>query len=122
MVEKKLPLTVAERLKQVTIDSEFSRTPLEEAFAYIGKELDIQVVVDGDALKAAGFTKNMPQTFNLGKVPAVQAVAKILSNYEKEKIKIKVSVDEVTKTLHVSTDAVLNKEGKKIFDVGPAPK
>jgi hypothetical protein len=80
--EPKLPDLVVDRLK-LPMDVDFRRRPLQEAFSDIGEATHVQFDIDGDALKFAGYTKNMPQSFTLGEVPATQAIAKILSQYDK---------------------------------------
>ena len=59
-----LPELVLDRLK-MKIDMEFARTPLQDAFAYISDECKVDHYIDGDALKASGYTKNMPNTFSM---------------------------------------------------------
>ncbi|WP_197439546.1 hypothetical protein [Calycomorphotria hydatis] len=76
-----LPDKVIDRLK-LPIDIEFSRTPLQEAFAYIAEESKVKIEIDGDALKFSGYTKNMPQIMTLGKAPATTAIQKIISQYD----------------------------------------
>lgn len=102
---KSLPKTVAERLK-LPVDAEFRRTPLNEALAYICGEIDVQLSIDGDALKDAGYTQNMPQEFKLGKVPAEVALARIIGQYDgdgKDEQRMVVVVDEPTRTLLILT-------------------
>lgn len=65
------------------IDVDFRRTPLQEAFAYVADELKIAIDIDGDALKLSGYTKNMPQEFQLNQVSANKALAEILKKYDK---------------------------------------
>jgi hypothetical protein len=67
------------QLLQSKIDVDFRRTPLEEAFNYIAGEAKFEIYVDGDALKASGFTKNMPQQFSAEGITASAALAKIIS-------------------------------------------
>lgn len=100
------PATLAEKLKK-PIDVDFRRTPLEEAFTYIGGESGVDFEVDGEALKFAGYTKNMPQTFNLGKAPAEKAVASILKSYDK----MCVVLDEANKKAVVMTKQAAQERG-----------
>ena len=97
----KLPDLLADRLK-FKIEADFRRTPLQEAFAYIAGETKVNIVIDGDALKLAGYTKNMPQTFSLGTVPAEDVLRKILMQYDK----MCVVVNEQTKQVTVMTKTV----------------
>ncbi len=80
--EPKLPDLIVERLK-LPMEVDFRRRPLQDAFSDVGEATHVQFDIDGDALKLAGYTKNMAQNFNLGEVPATQALAKILSQYDK---------------------------------------
>lgn len=96
--EEKVPEKIVDRLTKA-IEIDFRRTPLQEAFAYIAAETKAPIEIDGDALKFAGYTKNMPQTFNLGMVPAEDAIEKILSQYEQ----MCVVVDEKKKVATVMT-------------------
>ena len=64
-------------------------------------------------MKLAGYTKNMPQTFSLGTVPAEDVIRKILSQYDK----MCVVVDEKSKLVTVLTKAVA--ETKKLKPTFP---
>jgi len=105
--EPKLPDLIVHRLK-LPMDVDFRRRPLQEAFNDIGEATHVTFEIDGDALKFAGYTKNMPQTFNLGEVPANQAVKKILSQYEKMCVCI---TNEDKNIVKVITYDVAKKEG-----------
>lgn len=110
----KLPETVVGRLR-IPVDAEFSATPLEQAFQYLSDEIQVTLKVDGDALKDAGYTKNMSQTFNLGMVSAEKAFAQIINRYQ-EKGKIMVmSIDEKTKTIHVLTEKFAKQKNMPIY-------
>ena len=108
--------TVAERLKK-PIEIDFRREPLEPAFTYIGGETGVTIEVDGDALKLAGYTKNMPQTFQLGVVPAEQAIASILKQYDK----MGVVIDETNNKVIVTTLAAAKDRGQQPAAFPPAP-
>ncbi|HUG18336.1 MAG TPA: hypothetical protein VMM56_05125, partial [Planctomycetaceae bacterium] len=71
------PLTLEEKLKQ-KIEIDFRKTALQDAFAYIAEESKIPIVLDGDALKAVGFTQNMNQDMNLGAVTVQEALLGIM--------------------------------------------
>ena len=101
-------LSIAERL-EIPVEFDFRRTPLQEAFQYIADETKINIVIDGDALKLAGYTKNMPQTFTIGKKTAREGILKILSEYDK----MCIVVDEKAKTATVMTFAVAEGKGLK---------
>ena len=76
------PIPLAQRLKK-PVDVDFRRMPLEEVFAFIGAETGVKFDIDGDSLKLAAYTRNMPQTLSLGRVPAEKAIAAILAQYDK---------------------------------------
>ena len=111
----KLPDTVTERLK-LPIEIDFEREPLEQAFQYIGRETSVKVEVDGEALEAAGMTRNVPQTHSLGSVPALQGIAAILARHEKDGLCI--VIDESRKTMIVTTRTAAEQRGEKPFPVG----
>lgn len=73
-------------LLKTKIDVDFRRSPLEDAFLYIAGEAKFDLYVDGDALKAAGYTKNMPQTFQDESITASAALAKIISTGKYDKM------------------------------------
>lgn len=102
-----LPATIAGRL-QLKMEVDFRRRPLQEAFADIGEATKVTFEIDGDALKLAGYTKNMAQTFNLGVVPANDAIKKILSQYDKMCVCL---TDEAKKTVTVMTLEVAKAKG-----------
>lgn len=112
--QSKLPETVVGRL-QLPVDSEFNRTPLEQALQYLADEIQVNLYVDGDALKDAGYTKNMPQTFNLGTVPAIQSFAQIINSYQEPNKVMVMSIDEQTKTIHVLTEKFAKQKNMTIF-------
>jgi hypothetical protein len=105
---------IAERLKK-NVEVDFRRTPLEEAFIEIGSGVGVAVVIDGKALEAAGYTRNMPQEFHLGSVPATKAIAEILKKYDQ----MVVVVNESEQQLKVTTRAAAEKNGWTIFPIAP---
>lgn len=111
-----LPETVAERLK-IPVDVEFSRTPLEQAFAYLCEKIEVNLAVDGDALKDAGYTKNMPQTMTLGKVPVEKAFSEIVARYQEDNGQMAVWIDEATKTVHVTTRKFAERDGRTLWEL-----
>lgn len=113
---KKLPEKIADRLKK-KIEVDFRRLPLQEAIDYIGGETSVRVSIDGDALKDAGYTKNMPQTFKLDSAPATQAIGKILSQYQTKGKEMVVVVDEAKKVLIVTTKKFAEMKGQKPYPI-----
>jgi len=111
--KSKLPLS--ERL-QLKMNVDFRRTPLQEAFAYIADESKIDIEIDGDALKLAGFTKNMPQTFGMENATTLQAIYGIVKNYEAESAPLAIHVDEKGNRILVLTVPAATKQGLSTFD------
>ncbi len=108
------PKTIAERL-ETKLEIDFRRTPLEEAFEYIGSEAGFAVKIDGKGLEAAGYTRNMPQQLRLGTVTAKAAIHAILKQYDK----MVIVVDEKAGAVTVTTQAAAEKNGWTIFPVAP---
>ena len=120
--DSNLPATAAERL-QLEIDAEFSRTPLYEALDYIADEIGVTAELDGDALKDAGYTQNMAQTFNIGRVPAAAAIHEIIKQYEGDPAvgtQMVIAIDEENKKIIVLTQKFADQRGLDVFEVGPA--
>jgi hypothetical protein len=105
----KLPDLVADRLKQLKLEVEFDRVPLQDCFKYISDECKVAIDIDGDALKAAGFTKNMPQKMALGKVTGLEGIAGILQRYAKEKIPMVLVIQEDKKRALITTKEFAEK-------------
>jgi len=110
----KLPRRVADRLK-LKIEVDFRRLPLQEAFQYIATETHTKMEIDGDALKDAAYTKNMPQTFKLSKAPATKAIHEILKKYDK----MVIVVDEKNRRFIVTTKKFADMKGLKPFPIRP---
>ncbi len=108
-----LPTTVIGRLR-MKIEIDFRNQPLQEAFAYIAEETKTKIIVDGKGLKALAFTKNMPQTFTMGEVPATHAIAKILSQRGYELMRV--IVDEKNKQVIITTKTVVEETKATAFD------
>lgn len=113
----KLPETVKERLS-VPVDSEFNRQPLEMALQYLAGEIEVSMFVDGDALKDAGYTKNMPQTFTLGVVPVEESFKKIVMNYQEAGKIMVMSIDEKKKSIRITTEKFAKRQNLPIYDFG----
>jgi hypothetical protein len=104
------PETIADRLKQ-EINAEFKKTPLEKVVTSIGDSVGVKFVVDGNALKEKGYTRNMQQTLSLGKVPAIEALKAIVDVPNQSDLAI--WVDEAAGQAVLTTKASLEKAGKK---------
>ena len=110
----KVPDKVADRLKlNVLID--FRATPLQEALGYIGDTIKTEISIDGDGLKAAAFTQNMPQTYDLGTVTALKAIDTIFAKYAKERDPMVMVVDEAGKKLIFTTASKAAADGLTTF-------
>lgn len=113
-----LPDTVAERL-ELPVLVDFRNTPLQEVVEYIGDELKVEFVIDGDALKNAGFTQNMPQSFDLGTVSAKTALHAVLKQYAEERDPMVITVDEDAKRITLTTQAQVARDGTPVFSTAP---
>lgn len=111
----RLPDTVLERLKTMPVFVDFRNTPLQEAFSYISDEIKTPITINGDALKLSRMTQNMPQTYDLGEVPAIKALHTIVSNpmYEGNLVLV---VDESSRTITVTSRDDATDSGLQIFD------
>lgn len=117
-----LPALVADRLK-MKIDVDFRATPLNEAFSFLAGEIRTPIELDGDALKAGGFTKNIKQEFRMDKAPVQEVILKIFAeckgidpNPEKTLV---IVVDETKKSIYVTT---LAGAGRKKLNPYPISK
>ncbi len=88
-------------LLRAKIDVDFRRAPLQDAFNYIAGEGKFEIIIDGDALKAAGYTKNMPQTFKDDGITVSAALAKIITLGKYDKMCY--VIDEKNSTVTVMT-------------------
>lgn len=111
----KLPDLVADRLKQLKVEIEFAKVPLQDGVKFIADECKVTIDIDGDALKAAGFTKNMEQNMKLGKITGLEAVAAILKKYEKEKVPMVLVIDEGKKHALITTKDFAEKDNLKTY-------
>ncbi|HWL08829.1 MAG TPA: hypothetical protein VNQ76_10510, partial [Planctomicrobium sp.] len=109
----KLPPTIAGRI-ELPVDAEFNRTPLEPTLQFLCDEIQVKLFVDGDALKDAGYTKNMPQTFTLGKVPMKQALSHIIDRYQERDKEMVACFDDEKMLITVTTRKFATRDGLKI--------
>jgi len=110
------PRTLAARL-QMIVDVDFRRTALSEAFESIGSDIGVNFELDGGAFKLAGYTKNMPQTFQIKGAPAIQSLQKILAAYPK----LALVGDEVRRTIVVTTSEAAAAQHKTPMALGNSP-
>lgn len=115
-VEKKLPDKVADRLK-LKMDFDYRRSPLQEAIAFIADEIKVEFRIDGDALKAAGYTQNMPATFKMDQATPMAAILEIANQNSAPLICI--IVDEEKKQVTLTTRSFAADKGLKEFPLAP---
>ncbi|MBL4884568.1 MAG: hypothetical protein JKY95_08555 [Planctomycetaceae bacterium] len=107
-------LPMKQRLER-KIDVDFRGTPLQEAFAYIAEEAKIKIEVDGDALKLAGFTKNMRQTFKMDQTTVREAIYGIIKTYEDESVPMVIHVSEKENKIIVLVKPVAETRKLEIY-------
>ena len=115
---EQLPDTVAERL-ELPVLVDFRNTPLQEVVASISDEIKTEFVINGDGLKNAGFTQNMPQSHKMGSVSAKAALHAILLQYAEERDPMVICVDEANKRITLTTVSQAEKDGMTVFDTSP---
>lgn len=105
-------LSVVRQKLDKRIDINFKRTPLQNAFEYISEEIGVVIELDGDALKAAGFTKNMPQSMVSERITGLDVMGKLVENYQDPKHperSMVIVIDQGGKEVLVTTQAVCDK-------------
>ena len=105
---------IVDRLKK-PMEVDFRRAPLQDAFESIGKSINVKFAINGDALKLSGYTKNMPQTFELGTVPATLALHEILKEYDE----MVIVIDDANDRVLVTTKPVAAEAGLEPFSLQP---
>ena len=111
----KIPDKIADRLKlKVLID--FRRTPIQEAFSYIGNSIKTEITIDGKAFQGAGFTQVMAQSYDLGNVTALKAIDTIFQAYAGERDPMVLIVDEAGNKITVSTVEKAKADGLTTFN------
>lgn len=117
-----LPESVAERLK-FPVDANYRRVPLQDVLQSLCNQVKVGLELDGNALKDAGYTKNMPQTLMLGKVPMNQVLATIASAYPDpgNGRGLVVSIDQANNSITVTTRKFAETRGLKIHPLPAAP-
>ncbi|MCA9065144.1 MAG: hypothetical protein KDA96_18875 [Planctomycetaceae bacterium] len=105
-----IPDRIEDRLK-LPVFVDFRNTPLNESLEYISDVIKTPIELDGDGLKQAAFTQVMPQTYNLGNVPALVAIDTILKKYAAER-------DPMVMVLAADSDRILITVKSKATDQG----
>lgn len=113
----KLPELVLDRLKQLSVEIEFTKTPLQDGIKFIAEECKVTINIDGDGLKDGGYTQNMEQNMKLGKVTGLEALAAICKKYEKERPAnpVVLIIDEAKKMATISSKNFAENKGQKPF-------
>ena len=101
---------VHKRLEQ-KVALNFKREPLQDAFITIAKQCQCEVTIDGDALKTEGYTKNMPQTFELNDT-GLAAIRKIVDRYDG----MCLVIPDGTQPFVITTESFARKRGLKIHN------
>jgi hypothetical protein len=113
----KLPELVLDRLKQLKVEIEFTKTPLQDGIKFIADECKVTIDIDGDGLKDGGYTQNMEQNMKLGKVSGLEALAVICKKYEKERPAnpVVLIIDESKKLAIISSKNYAENKGQKPY-------
>jgi acetyl esterase/lipase len=112
--DKKPAASISERLgKKFSVN--FRRAPLADAVASIAKETQVTIDLDGDALKSAGYTKNMPLDLLRENITARAALSEIVSTYDQ----LCLVIDEAQDSAIVTTTAAARQRGLKPVDLAP---
>ena len=78
---------------------------------FLSRRIKTEITIDGDAMKGAGFTQVMAQTYNLGTVPALKAIDTIFAKYAGERDPMVMIVDEAGKKILISTVSKAKADG-----------
>lgn len=116
-----IPDSVVDRLKTLQLDAEFNNMPLQDALSYVAGECKVTLELDGNALKDAGFTQNMPQKFNLGRVSGMEVLRHIVQSnnpLDREK-RLCIVIDEANKSFLVTTETFAKAQGRTIYSLSP---
>lgn len=114
----KLPDKVVDRLK-LKLEVDIRRMPLQEVFAYIADETKTNIILEGEALKLVGYTKNMPQTMNLGMVSGLDAIQAIFNVKDQDQMCL--VIDEAKKTATITSKPYAKQNNLKPFEFPPKP-
>lgn len=109
--------SVVAKLK-TEVDVEWKGVPLQEALKLIADKCEVEIEIDGEALKASGYTKNMKQNLALGKVTGLEAIDAILKKDEKERGRqvLALVIQEDQKKALLTTVEFAEKSELKPFD------
>lgn len=118
VAENKVPEKLEDRLK-TKIEIDYRRTPFADAVAYIAEEISMPIEVDGDALEAAGLTRNMPQTFAYESIAAQDVIKEFIArnvpNVKGDKVAI--VLDQQAKKGIITTEFAAKKKGLTVYQI-----
>lgn len=63
---------------ETRVTATFKRTPLQEFVRQLSQQMDVEIQLDGDALKSQGYTRNMAQDVQAANTPARQLLVDLL--------------------------------------------
>lgn len=106
------PVLVAERLKQTNMEATFPNMPLQEVLDFVAGESRTEIVIDGDALKDAGLTKNMRQKIEFGTASGMDVLKAIVDAYQSPTAKMCIIVDEQAKRVTLTTVKFAKQRGE----------
>lgn len=116
--ENNVPEKLEDRLKTM-IEVDYRRTPFADAVAYIAEEIKMPIKVDGDALEAAGLTRNMPQTFKFEKIAAGDVIKEFIKlnvpNVKGDKVAL--VLDYEGKRGIITTEFAAKKNGQTVYQI-----
>lgn len=113
------PKPLEERLNTL-ITADFS-LPFQAIVAEIGRQSEIAFDIDREAFKEAGFTLNMVQRLQLGRVTTRQSLQALLEGPQPvipEK-RLCLVLDEPRQVLLITTEAVAKRTGRPIYPLRP---
>ena len=99
--------------KKISVN--FRRIPLQDAIAFVAQEVGVTIEINGDALKAGGYTKNMPQDFTTADTPAKEVLLRIIRKYASGRPDGTMVVAEREGILFLTTAAVAASEKQTIL-------
>ncbi len=114
-VQDRSKLPFQERLK-LKINAHFNNTALQDIMDFVADEVKIPIDIDGDALKSAGFTKNMNQTIELENATPLQVIYAILKRYEDEADPMVIHIDEKKNQILLLTKKVAEERKLSTYD------
>lgn len=109
-----------EELLDQKLDFDFRRTALQDVVAELSKKSKIAISIDGESLKAEGFTRNMSQTFALKNATVREALLVLLEGNGNRAIadspqKLIVLYDEKTHGFMLTTSSFAKRQMREAY-------